>query len=455
MAKKDALTVTNNFMKFNDELGKAMKKGGRDIEPVEFITLGEISEFIPFGNYLLNAQISGDIYGGMPNARSLEIAGVSGSGKSFICFNLTREAQFMNYFVYFIDTEGATEASDFIRMGANAEQLQILRTVKTISQFKFFINKLIEFKKTPEYKNTKIMVILDSLGMLNTDKTVNDIAIGKNAADMGLKAKENRQLFASCILDLSNLLIPFIFTNHTGQKIDLFGGSNISGGGGPTYAASVILKLEKSSLKTGEGETKTKTGIIVRSGTEKNRLARPIDIEFHISHEHGMNRFVGMQERMGIEEGKSWDICGVAKGKLMTPEEYDKAVSGNSQGAKDLLKKRMDKFTVNFKQDGKKVSKEIVAVLSDTYTNWIVKDTGEAIPNSLFFSEKIFSKGTLDVLNEKVIKPTFHYKSLEDAMREEMEEMAKLYKIKSDGEVEELEQPATEPPTGVNDLMKM
>ena len=102
--KKDALTITNNFMKFNDELGKIMKKGGKDIDPVEFITLGEITEFIPFGNYLLNAQISGDMFGGMPNARSLEIAGESGclppdekikiyvmKTKSSNCFNIEHE----------------------------------------------------------------------------------------------------------------------------------------------------------------------------------------------------------------------------------------------------------------------------------------------------------------------------------------------------------------------------
>lgn len=451
--KKDAITVTNNFMKFNDELGKAMKKGGKDIDPVEFITLGEITEFIPFGNYLLNAQISGDMFGGMPNARSLEIAGESGAGKSFVAFNLTREAQVMKYFVYYIDTEGATEVADFIKMGANAEQLQLLRTVKTISQFKFFINKLIEFKKNPEYQDTKIMVILDSLGMLNTDKTVNDIAIGKNAADMGLKAKENRQLFASCILDLSNLQIPFIFTNHTGAKIDLFGGTAISGGGGPTYAASIILKLAKSALKTGDGEMKTKTGIVVRSGTEKNRLARPINIEFHISHEHGMNRFVGLQEHMKIEEGKSWDLCGVARGKLFTAAEYDKAVSGNGQGAKDLLKKRAERFSVETKQNGKKEKTDYVAVLADTYPNWIVKDTADVVPLGYFFSPKVFSDGTLKTINENVIKPTFHYKSMEDAVKEEMAEMAKLYKLKGDGEVEELEQP--EEATGTNDLMKL
>ena len=376
------------------------------------------------------------------------------SGKSFVCFNLTREAQIMKYFVYYIDTEGATEVADFIKMGANAEQLQLLRTVKTISQFKFFINKLIEFKKNPEYKDTKIMVILDSLGMLNTDKTVNDIAIGKNAADMGLKAKENRQLFASCILDLSNLQIPFIFTNHTGAKIDLFGGTNISGGGGPTYAASIILKLAKSALKTGDGEIKTKTGIIVRSGTEKNRLARPIDIEFHISHEHGMNRFVGLQDHMGIEEGKTWDLCGIGKGKLFKAEDYDKAVSGNSQGAKELLKRRAERFTVEAKQDGKKVKNELVVVLSDTYPNWIVKDTGDVVPNDMFFSSMIFSPGTLKTLNENAIRPTFKYKSLEEAVKEEMAEMTKLYKIKSDGAVEEVESEQVQE-SGPNDLLKL
>ena len=41
-------------------------------------TFSKIDEWIPTGNYMLNAQISGSLFGGIPNCRSVTIAGVSG-----------------------------------------------------------------------------------------------------------------------------------------------------------------------------------------------------------------------------------------------------------------------------------------------------------------------------------------------------------------------------------------
>jgi RecA/RadA recombinase len=88
--------------------------------------------------------------------------------------------------------------------------------------------------------------------MLDTDKSVADIEKGKNAADMGLRAKELRALFKSFTLDLSNLHIPFIFTNHTYSGTDAYTGKSPSGGGGPEFAASIILMLSKGVLRDNE-----------------------------------------------------------------------------------------------------------------------------------------------------------------------------------------------------------
>lgn len=41
-------------------------------------TFSKIDEWIPTGNYMLNAQITGSLFGGIPNCRSVLIAGDSG-----------------------------------------------------------------------------------------------------------------------------------------------------------------------------------------------------------------------------------------------------------------------------------------------------------------------------------------------------------------------------------------
>ena len=47
-------------------------------------TFSKIDEFIGTGNYLLNACLSGSLFGGIPNNRSVCFAGPSGTGKTFL-----------------------------------------------------------------------------------------------------------------------------------------------------------------------------------------------------------------------------------------------------------------------------------------------------------------------------------------------------------------------------------
>jgi len=41
-------------------------------------TFSKIDEYIPSGNYMLNAQLTGSLFGGIPNSRSICFAGESG-----------------------------------------------------------------------------------------------------------------------------------------------------------------------------------------------------------------------------------------------------------------------------------------------------------------------------------------------------------------------------------------
>jgi len=194
------------FAKFNDLLEKKVKS------KIDIKGFSDIDEYIPTGNYLLNAQMSGSLFGGYPNTRSIGIAGDSGSGKTFLCLNAVRELQKLGYVVFYIDTEGAIDRSDYLKFGVDLDKLTYLR-MGYISEVKFFINDFIETMK--ENPGLKVAIFVDSVGMLDTDKSKRDMEAGKNAADMGLRSKEMRSLFKSFTLELSNLRVPFIFTNHT------------------------------------------------------------------------------------------------------------------------------------------------------------------------------------------------------------------------------------------------
>lgn len=370
-----AKTPLDAFSTFNDLLEKRVKA------TVELKGFADITEYIPTGNYLLNAQLSGSIFGGFPNTRSIGIAGDPGAGKTFLCMNAVRELQKMDYLVYYIDTEGAIDSTDFPKFGANLTQLRYYR-MKMVSDVKFFVDALVKQKN--ESKGLKIALFVDSIGLLNTEKDIADMAKGKVTSDMGTRAKELRGLFKSFTLDLSNAYIPFIFTNHTYSGTDQYTGKTPGGGGGPEFAASIILMLSKGTLRD---ENKTATGIIVRSKTRKNRLAKPIEIEFHISHQKGMNQYVGLHNYV------SWENCGVGRGKKLTEKEYSKL--------KPDEKEKCSSFTVD---------KETFYFLPGPKAeNYIVSHNGDKVPVREFFTSKLFTDDVLKTLDEKVIKPTFRY----------------------------------------------
>jgi RecA/RadA recombinase len=377
--KKDALSA---FNKFNDLLEKKVKT------KINLMGFSDIDEYISTGNYLLNAQMSGSVFGGYPNTRSIGIAGDSGAGKTFLCLNAVRELQNKDYYVFYIDTEGAIDRSDYTKFGVDLDRLKYLR-MGLISDVKFFINDFIETMK--ENPGLKPAIFVDSVGMLDTDKSKRDMDAGKNASDMGLRSKEMRSLFKSFTLELSNLKVPFIFTNHTYASMDQYTPKGMSGGGGPEFSASIILMLSKGTLRD---ENKTTTGIIVRSKTRKNRLAKPIDIEFHISFHKGMNPYVG------LEQFVNWENCGVGRGNKLTEKEYSK------------LKPDEQSICSAFELAGETFY-HLPKKLGKTY---IIRHNGDEVPVKEFFTSRLFTDTVLHELDEKVIKPTFKFPETQDGI---------------------------------------
>ena len=339
-------------------------------------SFSEVDEWIPTGNYLLNAQISGSLFGGIPNTRSFGLMGDPGTGKSFVCLNVVREAQKKGYDVVYCDTEGAIDKTGALKFGIDANRLRY-QPIKTVSQFQTFVANLVDMvnKARAKGESPKILLILDSLGMLSTDKELADAMRGHNAADMGAKAKELRKLFRVITLDLTAAKIPLICTNHVYTGGGFMPTKESSGGDGPIFAMSVISFLSKAQLK--EGSSTTKTGIVVTSNLKKSRFTVPEQVKFHISFANGMNPYVGLQDYV------TWDSCGVERGKLEEVKGPD--------GKKEI------KFTANASS-----------------TRWAVRHLGKTVTTSELFTAKVFTPEVLEDLDNKIIKNKFHLPELMD-----------------------------------------
>lgn len=327
--------------------------------------------FIGTGVYALNAAISTDIYGGIPDNRITVFAGQSGVGKSFLCYNVCRKAQEDDYSVIYIDTEFSIEMDQLPGYGINTDEdnFMLIRN-NIIEDLKIFITQLLDNlieQKQSGKEVDKFIIVLDSIGQLGSRKETEDAKSGKEKADM-TKAKAMASFFRIINSDLGKLQIPLLATNHTYKTLDLFPQDKMKGGEGLFYSASSIAFLSKAKLKDNEMDDLDigQSGIVVTAKMAKNRLAKPKKIKFEISFVSGCNPFVGL-EHWCTEE--NFEQVGVAKGKM----DGDKFIPGGNR--------------------------------------WYVRHLGKHVKKADFFSSHVFTSEVLDALRP-IIKEYFRYKSI-------------------------------------------
>ena len=364
MAKKNK---TFSFDDLNAELAELNPLGS----VMDQSNFSEVTEWINTGNYHLNACVSGSLFGGWPNNRSCSVAGPSGTGKTFLTLNSVREAINMGYNIIYYDSEAAVDKEQMIKFGIDIKKVNY-QPINTVQEFRTSVTTIT--KKMQEIKRAggeipKLMIILDSAGNLATQKEIDDAASGSEKSDM-TRSKILKSIFRIIMTPLADLKIPFIFTNHTYQSQSFIPMQIAGGGTGPEYAASIVLMLNKAQLKDGTD----KVGIIVTAKPSKNRFAKPTPIKFHLNFSEGMNAYVG------LEQYATWDICGITRGSI---------------------------------EKGVKVPKS-------TARGWICDHLDEVVPNSEFFTSKVFTQEVLEKINNH-IQPLFNYNS--ESNTSEIEEM--------------------------------
>jgi RecA/RadA recombinase len=383
-----------------DDLNASLSKSSIFGETMDKSVFSKIDEYIGTGNYLLNACISGSLFGGVPNNRSVCYAGPSGTGKTFLLLNNIRMATQMGYTIIFYDSETAVDTDLIQRFGIDPKKLRY-EPCNTVQEFRTSITtltKTISEQKRKGLKVPKVMVCLDSLGNLASQKEIDDALSGSEKADM-TRAKTIKSLFRILGTQLAECKIPFIFTNHTYSGQSFIPIVTAGGGTGPEYFASIILFLRKAQLK----ENQVKSGIIMTATPNKNRFAKPTPVKVIIHFDKGMNAY------MGLHDFISWESCGIAKGNIFTEKQYEKWT--------DKEKADAEKFDYRFTDPNGKV---MYFYPNEKATKWCVRHTGEKVGVKELFTKETFTDEVLLDLDEKVIKPMFNYGVNNENLAEEL-----------------------------------
>jgi RecA/RadA recombinase len=251
--------------------------------------------FIDTGSYALNALLSGSIHGGLPNNRITCLAGEQATGKTFFALGICKNFLDSNpdAIVLYFDTENAINNDMLDGRGIDSSRLAIV-PVLTIEEFKTQALKIVNaYLEEEKDKRKPILMVLDSLGMLSTEKEMNDTAEGKNVRDM-TKAQLVKGAFRVLTAKLGKAEIPLLITNHTYQVVGAYVPTkDLSGGSGVKYAASTILFLSKKKDKTEEGVV----GNFITCKNFKNRFAKEnMEVETRLNYETGLSRYHGLAD---------------------------------------------------------------------------------------------------------------------------------------------------------------
>jgi len=229
--------------------------------------------FIGTGSYILNAQLSGSIYGGIPNNRVTAIAGEQATGKTFYAIGIasTFLTDHPDGAVFYFDSEAAATPDLFRDRGLDPARVWHF-PIDTIEEFRTQMIRILDnLLKTPEKDRKPLLIILDSLGMLASQKELQDAMDDKQVRDM-TKSQTIKSVFRIITSKLGKLKIPMIVTNHTYKTMNPYGDpTDMGGGSGLKYAASTIITLTKSKEKDSSKEI---IGNIIKVKTYKSRLTK-------------------------------------------------------------------------------------------------------------------------------------------------------------------------------------
>ena len=299
--------------------------------------IDETETYVDTGSYIFNALVSGSIFGGVSGNKITAIAGETSTGKTF--FALAVVKNFLDShpdgFCLYFDTEAAISKSLLESRGVDTTRLVVVRVV-TIEDFRNKALKAVDiYLKAPVDERKPCMFVLDSLGMLSTDKEITDALNEKQVRDM-TKSQLVKGAFRMLTLKLGQAKIPMIVTNHTYDVIGAYVPTKEMGGGsGLKYASSTIVYLSKKKEKDGTDVV----GNIIKAKTAKSRLSKEnkvVEIRLFYD-ERGLDKYYGLLE-LG-ELGGLWkNVAG----------RYE--INGKKLYAKEIFKDPEKYFTAEVMQ---------------------------------------------------------------------------------------------------------
>lgn len=330
--------------------------------------LAKITGTLDTGCYAINRVISGNIYEGIPEGRIVDIYGESQSGKSWLASNIIKDALINKGYqrVFYFDSEGGALFDSLEKQGIDMDLIEHVPVhstedckIKMVQLYDQLAEAAKEhYEKPSENEMPKVLCVLDSFGMLESDKVITDAEKDKVASDMGTNAKSKNSMMKVLAMRVVESNCTLIVINQIYRNPGAMFASKIleqPGGEGLKFASHVMLQMSKLLVKSADDEFLTGNEAIDTDGIDrgfykgnrircfcaKNRVVKPcFEATMYLDFDYGISKYDGL-----IEDAVKFGFIQEVRGGYVVPSYKETRVTYKELVAKkEIWDTFIDKF---------------------------------------------------------------------------------------------------------------
>jgi len=270
-----------------------------------------VSHWNDTGNPAINYLFSKNTRKGVAEGRVIVFVGDSGTGKTAMCLNVAQHGDY-DIVVAFLTETGAFEDSFIENFPKLKDKVFISQDISTAEDLFKQIDGLVEWKKKQEnHEDLKILVILDSLANLTTEREVDGSSGFGGGRPLMVRSffRTRKQIF-------SKHKFTFFMTTHFTKDVSVMMGDNrvITGGSIVEYVSSLLVEMQKDKDNTTYakdtvlGVTETGMKLFIRKsrfGTNFMKLPIVMDVDKGFSKTTGLVKMLKDMEIIQSPSGTS------------------------------------------------------------------------------------------------------------------------------------------------------
>lgn len=252
---------------------------------------------------IINVAFSGKLNGGFVPGLTI-LAGESRTFKTLLSLLLLKSYldKFSDGIGIIYDIERGITKEYLDMVGVDSDRVLLLRDIIHIEELKFDMVKRLEEIE----KGDHVFFLVDSLGIIASNKEIEDAIEEKSVTDM-TRAKSLRSYLRVVSPYFLSKEIPCVMINHVYQTLENYSKTVVGGGTAIMYIANQVLIVTRAQETEGEGKDKELLGYKFTLHIEKSRFVREkAKLAFTVLFDGGIDETSGLLEEakeFGLIEG--------------------------------------------------------------------------------------------------------------------------------------------------------